>query len=216
MGTEPYKGAVGGSVFVCPSSGTVRKKLYVTSEQFPAILYQFLQEVELCVDTYSELYVDAHSVNISKVAEEVAGTFKCKIVPISAGSPQGLAFAESAVRTLGRMSRALICGAKHLPGWIWGLADINATVIHDVLPQKTKEDKSLYERRTGKKPDLNKLFIKMFGAPCQYSPMNKPAHKRTKLVVWGWFVGVQWPMVLVVSVGDVKVRSVSRQKIRVY
>ena len=76
------------------------------------------------------------------------------------------------------MSRALICGAKHLPGWIWGLADIYATVIHDVLPQKTKEDKSPYERRTGKKPDLNKLFIKVFGAPYQYSPMTKPKHKR--------------------------------------
>ena len=61
--------------------------------------------------------------------------------------------------------------------WIWGL-DIYATVIHDVLPQKTKEDKSPYERRTGKKPDLNKLFIKVFGAPCQYSPMTKPEHKR--------------------------------------
>ena len=216
MGTESYEGAVGGFVFVCPSSGTVRKKLYATTEQFPAILYQFLQEVETEHFVVRELYVDTYAVNLSKAAEEVAGMFKCKIVPISAGSPQELAFAESAVRTLGRMSRALICGAKHLPGWIWGLADIYATVIHDILPQKTKEDKSPYERRTGKKPDLNKLFIKVFGAPCQYSPMNKPAHKRAKLVEWGWFVGIQWPMVLVVSVDDFKVRSVSRQKIRVY
>ena len=216
MGTESYEGAVGGFVFVCPSSGTVRKKLYATTEQFPAILYQFLQEVETEHFVVRELYVDTYSVNLSKAAEEVAGMFKCKIVPISAGSPQELAFAESAVRTLGRMSRALICGAKHLPGWIWGLADIYATVIHDVLPQKTKEDKSPYERRTGKKPDLNKLFIKVFGAPCQYSPMTKPEHKRAKLVEWGWFVGVQWPMVLVVSVNDFKVRSVSRQKIRIY
>ena len=46
--------------------------------------------------------------------------------------------------------------------------------------------------------------------------MTKPEHKRAKLVEWGWFVGIQWPMVLVVSVNDFKVRSVSRQKIRVY
>ena len=89
-------------------------------------------------------------------------------------------------------------------------------VIHDLLPQKTKEDKSSYERRTGKKSDLNKLFIKVFGAPCQYSPMTKPGHKRAKLVEWKWFVGVQWSMALVVSVNDFKVRSVSRPKIRVY
>ena len=46
MGSESYEGAVGGFVFVCPASGTVKKKLYATTEQFPSILYQFLQDVE--------------------------------------------------------------------------------------------------------------------------------------------------------------------------
>ena len=32
MGTESYEGAGGVFVFVCPSSGTVRKKLYATTE----------------------------------------------------------------------------------------------------------------------------------------------------------------------------------------
>ena len=58
MGTESYEGAVGGFVFVYPSSGTVRKKLYATTEQFPAILYQFLQEVETEHFVVRELYVD--------------------------------------------------------------------------------------------------------------------------------------------------------------
>ena len=92
MGTESYEGAVGGFVFVCPSFGTVRKKLYATTEQFPAILYQFLQEVETEHFVVRELYVDTYSVNLSKAAEEVAGMFKCKTVPISAGSPPRTGF----------------------------------------------------------------------------------------------------------------------------
>ena len=46
MGEESYQGAKGGFVFVCPSSGTIKVKLYASSEQFPAILYQVLQEIE--------------------------------------------------------------------------------------------------------------------------------------------------------------------------
>ena len=46
MGEESYQGAVGGFVFVCPSSGTIKVKLYATSKQFPAILYQVLQDIE--------------------------------------------------------------------------------------------------------------------------------------------------------------------------
>ena len=45
LGEESYQGAKGGFVFVCPSTGTIKVKLYATSEQFPAILYQVLQEV---------------------------------------------------------------------------------------------------------------------------------------------------------------------------
>jgi hypothetical protein len=43
MGEESYQGAVGGFVFVCPSSCTIKVKLYATSKQFPAILYQVLR-----------------------------------------------------------------------------------------------------------------------------------------------------------------------------
>ena len=42
LGGESYEGAVGGFVFVCPSSGTLQRKLYATTEQFPAILFPVL------------------------------------------------------------------------------------------------------------------------------------------------------------------------------
>ncbi len=100
MGTESYQGGIGGFVFVCPVSGKIKTKLYSTQEQFPAVLYQVLQEIESEGYVCRELYVDTHSVNISSAAEEVAGMYKMRIIPISGGTPQELAYAESAVRTL--------------------------------------------------------------------------------------------------------------------
>jgi hypothetical protein len=64
----------------------VKVKLYATSEQFPAILYQILQEVEAEGYTCRELYVDTFKVNFSAAAEEVAAMFKVRIVTISSGS----------------------------------------------------------------------------------------------------------------------------------
>ncbi len=42
MGAESYQGAKGGFVFVCPVSGRIKVKLYASTKQFPAILYQIL------------------------------------------------------------------------------------------------------------------------------------------------------------------------------
>jgi hypothetical protein len=212
MGENSFEGAVGGFVFSCPSSGTIRRKLYSTSKQFPAILYQFLQEVESEHWVCRELYVDTFAVNLSQAAEDVAAIFQCKIVPISAGSPQELAFAESAVKTIAKMSRTMLISAKHLPGWAWGLADLFATYVHDTLPQRSKGYRSPFEIRHGYKPDLRHLFIKVFGAPCQYSPMGGPEHKRGEMTEWGWYMGMQWPMVLVLTKNKGNVVSVSERK----
>jgi hypothetical protein len=87
MGDESYQGAKGGIVFVCPVSGTMKVKLYASTKQFPAILYQVLQEIESEEYAAREMYVDTFIVNISQEAEDVAAMFKMRIVPISA---QGL------------------------------------------------------------------------------------------------------------------------------
>jgi hypothetical protein len=130
MGSESYQGGIGGFVFVCPVSGKIKTKLYSTQEQFPAVLYQVLQEIESEGYVCRELYVDTHSVNISAAAEEVAGMYKMRIIPISGGTPQELAYAESAVRTLGQMSRAQMIGSPHLPQMMWGLSDLYAAHVH--------------------------------------------------------------------------------------
>ena len=59
-----------------------------------------------CRSVCRELYCDTHAVNLSATAEEVASMFKVRITPISGGTPQELAYAESAVRTVGQMSRS--------------------------------------------------------------------------------------------------------------
>jgi hypothetical protein len=213
MGAQSYQGAVGGFVFVCPISGRIKTKLYATQEDFPAILYQVFQDIESEGYVVRELYVDTSSVNISLAAEEVSGMFKVRIVPISGGTPQELAYAESAVRTLGQMSRSLMMGAPHLPKMMWGLSDIHAAYIHMTIPQKGKGNVSPYEITTGRVPDKDLLFIRVFGCPCQYEPAHGVEHKRAAKTEWGWYVGVQWPMVLILRPFDLKILSISRKKV---
>jgi hypothetical protein len=213
MGVESYQGGIGGFVFVCPVSGKIKAKLYSTQEQFPAVLYQVLQEVESEGYVCRELYVDTSAVNISAAAEEVAGMFKMRIIPISGGTPQELAYAESAVRTLGQMSRAQMLGAPHLPKMMWGLSDLHAAWVHNALPQKAKQGKTPHEMTTGREPDRDLLFLHVFGCPCQYEPADEVDHKRAAKTEWGWFVGLQWPMVMILRPFDNKVISISRKKV---
>ena len=68
MGDMSYEGAIGGFVFACPT-GSVKQKLYGSTEQLPAIMYQVFQEIETEGYVCRELYVDTHSVNLSRAAE---------------------------------------------------------------------------------------------------------------------------------------------------
>ncbi len=170
-------------------------------KDFPAILYQVLQQIECQGDVCRELVVDTYVVNLSSAAEEVAATFKTRIIPISAGTPQELAYAERAVRTIAEKSRAMLLGAPHLPNSMWGLADHNAAYVHDILPQPERANKSPFEIRTSKKPNIDHLHIKVFGCPCQFAPMQGPEHKRASKTKWDitlvcnglcvWFINPQ-------------------------
>jgi hypothetical protein len=139
--------------------------------------------------------------------------FKSRIIPISAGTPQELAYAERAVRTIADRSRAMLLGALHLPNSMWGLSDLHSLYVHDVLPQRDRGNKSPYELRLMKKPNIDHLFIKVFGCPCQFAPIDGSEHKRASKTEWGYYVGMQWPMCLVYQKENHKVLSVSRKKI---
>ncbi len=85
-----------------------------------------------------ELYVDTFSVNISSELEEVMAMFQCKIVAISVGTPQKLAFVETAHRVIAGRSRAMLLGAPHLLGWCRALAGKYAVYVGRYLPQSSR------------------------------------------------------------------------------
>ncbi len=60
------------------------------------------------------------------------------------------------------------------------------------------------------------MGIKVFGAPLVFAPIDGPIHKRAAINEEGYFLGYQWPAMLVLRKSDGKVISVSRQKVRVY
>ena len=216
LGGVSYEGAVGGYLFVCPSTGDHVHKLYASHEQFPAALFQFLSQVEAEGHICYEIYCDTYIVNESAEAEAVAALFHCAIVPVSNGSPQEVAFVETAHRVIGQRSRAMMINAPHLPPWCWALADKYAVYTGRFLPQSTRKWLCSYYLNTGRVPNWRALCLHVFGAPCRYAPPLGPVHKRAEVTEEGFFVGVQHPMALVIRKSDMKLVSVSTKKIIVY
>jgi hypothetical protein len=139
LGGESYEGAVGAYLFVCCSTGSTDIRLYSSHKQFPIALHKFLVRVQAEYWKCRAIFVDTHSVNISAAVEEVLALFQVQLMPISTGSPQELAFAESKVRVIKRMSTAMLLGAPDLDRKCWALADKYAVVVGDFLPQPYQE-----------------------------------------------------------------------------
>jgi hypothetical protein len=78
----------------------------------------------------------------------------------------------------------------------WGFAVEYATNVHDVLPKRRLGYKCPYKPRMGKN-NLDLLFVKCFGAACQYAPIEGAEQKRGKMSELGWFLGMEWPIVFV-------------------
>jgi hypothetical protein len=127
-----------------------------------------------------------------------------------------MAFAESKVRTVKRMSSALLAGVPHLGAEFWALADKYAVYVLDFLPQQSRDNLSPYYLRTGRVINWELLHIKVFGAPMVYALPEGPVHKRGEITGEGWFVGIQWPGVFVKRKSDGKVLNIARQKVRVH
>ena len=216
MGVESMEGAVGEYMFVCSGTGSKKIKLHASHEQFPMLLYHFLSQVEADHFRCRKIFVDTFSVNLSQEAHEVAAQFHCVIVPISAGTPQELAFAESAHRVIAGIARAMILNAPHMPKNCWSLADMYGVWVNDFLPQRLRDFLSPYFLRTGKVIDWRRICLHVWGCPVKFSGMNGPAHKRTSKMEDGWFAGVQWPMVLILRKSDMKIISVSSKKVKHY
>ena len=99
------------------------------------------------------VFVDTHSVNLSAAVEEVLALFQVQLMPISTGTPQELAFAESRVRVIKRMSTAMLAGAPHLDRKCWAMSDKYSNVVSDYLPQQSRQGHCSYFMRTGRSVD---------------------------------------------------------------
>jgi hypothetical protein len=80
--------------------------------------------------------------------------------------------------------------------WSEAVALTNASIVKLLQP----EDGSLIQ-------------LKVFGAPILYADPDGSIHKRVEL---GYYVGCQWPAILVKRLTDGKVIMVSRQNVRVH
>ena len=127
----------------------------------------------------------------------MAGLFQVRVVPVSSGTPQEIAFAETQVRVIAERSRAMLLGAPHLPSWCWALADKHAVNVGRQLPQSTRGWKSAAFLSSNKVPHWRSLCIHVFGSPCLYAPPEGPVHKRAEITLEGFYVGTQQPMVLI-------------------
>jgi hypothetical protein len=216
LGGPSLEGAVGGYLFVCVATGSTDIRFYASHTQFPVALHQFLVRVQAEFWHCRVIYADTHSVNLSSAVEEVLALFQVQLVPISAGTPQELAFAESRVRLIKRMSTAMLANAPHLGPNCWALADRYTVYVMDFMPQQTRGNHCSFYLRTGRAVDWSLVHLKVFGAPLLFSPPDGPIHKRAPITEKGWFAGMQYPAVLVVRDRDKKIINVAKQKVRVH
>ena len=157
MGALSEEGASGAYLFTCLSTGSTDIRLYASHHQFPIALHQFLVRVQAEFWTCRVIFMDTHSVNLSKDVEEVLALFQVQLIPISAGTPQELAFADTRVKMIRRMSTAMLLGAPHLGKKFCALSDRNAVLVADFLPQSTRKNQSSYYLRTGRQIDWTQL-----------------------------------------------------------
>ena len=210
-----YSGAVGGYVFVDAESDDISVKLYKHKSQFPDLLRSFLLSVMAIQYVVRVLVVDNGSELVSQEIEDIALEYGFVIRPASPYTPQGNSLAENAVGIVCSIARALMLGAPHLPSNRWGLAVKQAALINHVLPKSRNSGKSAYEVIRKRAPNVKRMYYKVFGAPVQYKVTSVDG-KMGEKTADGYYVGVDWPSVLV---GDRDCRKVIRRsvtKVRVH
>jgi hypothetical protein len=153
LGGPSREGAVGAYIFVCVATGSTDIRFYASHTQFPVALHQFLVRVQAEYWHCHVIFVDTHSVNLSTAVKEVLALFQVQLVPISAGTPQELAFAKTRVRLIKRMSSAMLASAPHLGPNCWALADRYSVYVMDFMPQQSRSNHCSYYLRTGRVVD---------------------------------------------------------------
>ena len=105
----------------------------------------------------------------------------------SPGSPQENGFAENAVKRVKETSRAIMLSAPHLNPNCWGVALKYTCTVLFIKPPKGNGDKSPYECVNGRLAPLRCMFFRVFGAPCQWKPLDNPKNVNDPRTVDGYY-----------------------------
>ena len=166
-----------------------RRRLYASHEQFPVALHQFLRRVES--EHFKVQMIHVRHI-FSKYLRGCRGSvclYGATIVPVSAGTPQEMAFAESMVRVIKRMSTAMLAGAPHLPKDSWACADKYAVFLHDLLPQSTRNGHCPYYLEHGKEGELESLTYSCFWGPLVLRTDGRTDAQASSYIEIGHFMG---------------------------
>ena len=219
FGVKSVGGAVGGYVFCCVSTDAVIPYLYTRKSQFPMILKQFLIGV---MAMHWRVHViratDAEIVDNGEV-EVICADFEVRMEPTSVGTPGELGRGETNVGNIVRRARAMMIGAGHLPPSLWGAAIMYSGVVQFVLPTSANNGLSPYELSKGRPPHLRQLMIGVFGCPAEARTVPTGAKYKTKMSARTdtfYFVGTEYPAVLLYHPSKNKIFRISSRKVRLH
>ena len=210
-------GAVGGYNFTDVGTGAITPRLYSRKSQFPEILRRFILEVAALQWQIRVIRAsDSEIVNNGEV-EEICAEWNILLQPTSQGTPEELGRVEVANRELAKIARGMLFSAPHLPPSMWGAAWVYAGVISWLLPKKFNDDMTPYEAIRGHPPDLQRLCIKVFGCPTEVRRLPKGEKYKSKQSARTesmFFVGTDYPSVLVWLPSKNRIYRVSKRKVR--
>jgi hypothetical protein len=217
MGVKSYGGAIGNFIFADVCSGDTKSMLYSKKSQFPDLLERYLIGVLALQYVVRIVRLDGDAVNISARVEQICVDYGVVLQPMSAGTPQENGFAEKVVGDCTRIARALMLGAPHIKRNRWGAAYNYGDKVNAVLPKVSKHGKTPYEIIHLRVPDMNKMYLKVWGCPVQFKPLITSNVKMDERTIDGYFLGVDPPSVLVDRIGadgKYKLMRISPKKVR--
>lgn len=219
LGCKSIGGAVGGYVFVCVGSGASTTLLYSRKSQFPAILRRFILGVLALQWRIRIIRASDSEIVDNGEVEQICADHEILIQPTSQGSPEEMGRAEKSVGDTTRRARAMMLSASHLPPSLWGAAWVYSGVISWIVPKAYNDDMTPYQAIRGRPPNLKELSIGVFGCPCEVKRVAAGAKYKSKLVERTetmYFVGTDYPSMLVWLPSKNRIYRVSKRKVRLH
>ena len=219
FGCASIGGAVGGYVFHCMGTGACTPMLYSKKSQFPIILKRFILGVYALQWRIRIIRASDSEIVDNGEVEVICADHEIVIQPTSQGTPEELGRAEKAVGDTTRRARAMLLSAPHLPASLWGAAWVYSGVISWLLPKAYNDDMTPYQAIRGRPPNMRELLIGVFGCPCEVRRVPKGGKYKSKhqeRTLSMYFVGTDYPSVLVWLASKNKIYRVSKRKVRLH